>query len=150
MPSQTDLDMGGTTRLWERVYMGPSIGWVNMPSKNFLATANSPNLIIATGIYTLDPSTNFVQVNSFQAGGVTIILPSVVLPSLAVTLPGRHQRTNITIVDVGGFAAANPITIKPASIAETVMNLSQIQITSNYGGFVLEPVPTQLTWVNAQ
>lgn len=128
--------------------MGPSVGWQNIPSKNFLAQGGNTNTITTAGTYTLDWSTNFVQVD--VAGAVTIILPSVILPSNPVTQPGRHQRINITIVDVGGFAVTHNITIQPASGAETVMSLAQIKITSAYGGFILEPVPAQLTWVNAQ
>src|SRR5580704_1117491 len=148
MPSQTDTDQGGTNRQWERVYMGPSVGWQNIPYKNFLAQGSNTNTITAAGTYTLDWSTNFVQVNC--VGAVVLILPAVSQPSNPVTQPGRHQRINITIVDVGGNAAAHAITIKPASVVETVMSLTQIQITSNFGGFVLEPVPASLTWVNAQ
>lgn len=148
MPSQTDLDMGGTLRLWERVYMGPSIGWVYTPNKNFIGSGTSTNTIGAAGTYTLDWSTNFVQVA--VPGAVTIVLPSVLTPSLGIVQPARQQRVNVTIVDVGGNALAHPITIEPASVAETIMGLTQIQITSNYGGFILEPAPNFRTWTNAQ
>lgn len=148
MPSQTDLDQGGTIRLWERVYMGASVGWVHMPNKNFLASPTNATTISVPGTYILDPATNFVQVNA--TGVVTIILPPAVIPSNAVTLPGRHTRTNITIVDTGGNAQAHPITIQPTSVAETIMGLTQIQITTNFGGFILEPVSNRSTWVNAQ
>lgn len=149
MPSQTDLDQGGTTRQWERVYLGPSVGWVYIPVKNFLASAGNSTTINAQGTYTLDPSTTFVQIN--VNGPVTIILPPAVIPSNAMTLPGRFVRSNVTIVDVGGFASiANPIIIQPTSVAETVMGLTQIRITSSYGGFILQPVSNRSTWVNAQ
>ncbi len=147
MPSQTDLDQGGTNRLWERVYMGASVGWKNIPSKNFIGTSTSTNTITAADTYVLDWSTNFVQVN--VAGAVTIVLPAVSIPSNAMTQPGRNQRINVTIVDIGNNGQAHPITIQPAA-GDTVMGLAQIQITTNYGGFVLEPVPAARTWVNAQ
>ncbi len=147
MPSQTDLDQGGTNRLWERVYMGASVGWQDIPSKNFIGSSTSTTAITVAGTYVLDWSTNFVQVN--VAGAVTIVLPATPLPSVALTQPGRHQRTNITIVDIGNNGQAHPITIQAAA-GDTVMGLASIQITTNYGGFVLEPVPAARTWVNAQ
>lgn len=139
MASQLDLDQGGTNREWERVYLGPSVGWVYIPLRNQLG-------ITAAGTYTLDLSTNLVQVNI--AGVVTIILPSAVIPSVpAGVLPGRSVRNPVSVVDVGGLAAANPITIQPAA-GENIMGLAQIQITSNYGGFILYPVSGIKGWTN--
>jgi hypothetical protein len=51
----------------------------------------------------------------------------------------------IKVIDVGGNAAANPITIN-ANAGDTIMGLASIQITSNYGGFQLTPNPTARTW----
>jgi len=36
MPSQLDLDMGGTFRQYERYWMGPSVGWVTSPQQAVL------------------------------------------------------------------------------------------------------------------
>jgi hypothetical protein len=143
MPSQTDLDQGGTFREWVNTYLGPSVGWVRAPAKNNLGIA-------AAGTYTIDLSTNYVLVN--VAGAVTIILPSVIVPANPPpgAIPGVSVRANVTVIDSGGFASGNPITIKPASVAETIMGLTQIQITTNYGGFILQPIGGQRTWVNAQ
>lgn len=141
MASQTDLDQGGTGRRWVKTYLGPSIGWVETPERNVL-------LITAAGTYTINLSTNLVQVN--VAGAVTIIMPSALDVSLGVTVPGAFVKANVTIVDIGGNAAAHNITIQPASNAETIMGLAQIKITSNYGGFILQPSNVAAGWSNAQ
>ena len=142
MPSQTDLDQGGTYRQWEKVYLGPSVGWVYTAARNVL-------LISAAGTYALSYGTSLVQVNI--AGAVTIILPSALDPTVPPTaLPGPYTKTPITIVDIGGNAYANNITIKPINVAETVMGLTQIQVQSNYGGYILSPYAAGSTWTNAQ
>jgi len=118
--------------------MGPTIGWVMVPTNNIL-------LITSAGTVLILPSTSLVEVN--VAGAVILKLPSVIPPAAgAVTLPGLFANNPITIVDIGNKAQANPITIQPASGAETIMGLAQIQITVNYGGFVLQPVSAQSTW----
>ncbi len=140
MPSQLDLDMGGTSREWVSTYLGPSVGWVRLPSRNLLE-------VTAAGTYTLDPSTNLVHVK--VAGVVTIILPSAINPVVpAGVQPGLFGKMGIGIVDIGGNAQANPITIQPASVSETIMNLASIQITANYGGFILYPSNTLKGWTN--
>ncbi len=140
MASQLDLDQGGTTREWVRTYLGPSVGWVYLPSRNLLE-------ITAAGTYTLDLSTNLVHVKI--AGAVTIVLPSTINPSVpAGVLPGQFGKVGVGIVDIGGFAGAHPITIQPASVAETIMNLASIQITAPYGGFILYPSNTLKGWTN--
>jgi hypothetical protein len=141
MPSQTDLDQGGTGRRWVKTYLGPSVGWVPTPERNTL-------LITAAGTYTIDLSTNLVQVN--VAGAVTIILPSALDVANGVTVPGSFVKANVTIVDIGGHAQANNITIQPKSNAETIMGLASIKITSNYGGFILQPSNVAAGWSNAQ
>jgi hypothetical protein len=133
-----DLDQSGTNRQWQRTYLGPSVGWIMAPYQNILP-------ITAAGTYTLDPSTNLVEVN--VAGAVTIILPAVTPPSAGPqALPRLFANNPITITDIGGNAAANNITIQPNNVSETVMNLTSIKIQTNYGGFTLQPVPSARTW----
>jgi hypothetical protein len=116
------------------------VGWVRLPSRNLLE-------ITAAGTYTLDYSTNLVHVNVNDA--VTIILPPASNPGVpAGALPGKFGKVSIGIVDIGGFAAAHPIIIQPASGAETILNLPFIQIVSNYGGFILYPSSTLNGWTN--
>lgn len=143
MASQTDLDQGGTSRQWVRTWMGPTVGWVMLPGRNPVTT------ITAAGTYILTPDITLVEVN--VAGAVIIMLPTAIHPSVpAVTQPALFADKPITIVDIGGFATANPITIKPASGAENILNLTQIQITANYGGFTLNPSNAQKGWTNPQ
>lgn len=141
MGSQLDLDQGGTSRQWVRTYMGPSVGWQYLPGLNPLPT------IIVAGTYILSPDTTLVQVQ--VAGAVVLMLPTALNPKVpAITLGQRYAKKPITIVDIGGFGAAHPVTIKPASVAETIMDLTQIQITVNYGGFTLNPSNEQAGWTN--
>lgn len=140
MSSQLDLDQGGTNRIWVKTYMGPSVGWQMAPGGNVL-------VITTAGTYTLDLSTSLVEVS--VAGAVTIILPTAIIPSVpAGALPGPYVGNPITIVDTGGFAGSNPITIQPASVGENVMGLSSIQITANYGAYSLLPNSTLKGWNN--
>jgi hypothetical protein len=135
-----DLDQSGTSRQWQRTYLGPSVGWIMAPYQNILP-------ITAAGTYTPDPSTNLVEVN--VAGAVTIVLPPCQTPAAGAQAQPRLFASNpITIVDVGGNAAANNITITPNNVGETVMGLTSIKIATNYGGFTLQPVPAQKTWTN--
>jgi hypothetical protein len=142
MPSQSDLDQGGTDREWLRVYRGPSVGWISIPYRNVL-------LVTAAGIYTLNLSTSLVQVS--VAGAVTIVLPSAIDPSVGPqALPGAFAKNPVTIVDIGGYAGASPITIEPASGSENILGLASIQINSNYGGYTLLPSSKQKGWTNPQ
>jgi hypothetical protein len=121
-------------------YMGPSIGWVNGPDVN-------PFPIGVAGTYHIDHSSNYIPVG--VAGAVTIILPSAVQPNVpAGVLPGLFMNIPVVIFDAAGFAGANPITIKPFSVSETILGLTQIQITVNYGGFTLLPVSPAATWIS--
>jgi hypothetical protein len=102
--------------------------------------------ITAAGPYTLDPSVSLVTVN--VAGAVTITLPSAIDPSYAGAggaQPGLFANNPITIVDIGGHAFANNITIMPAP-GENIMGLASIQITTDNGAFTLAPNSTQHGW----
>lgn len=133
-----DLDQGGTSREWANIYLGPSVGWVKMPARNLFS-------ITVAGTYTLDLSTNLVHVS--VNGAVTIILPSAVNPVVpAGVIPGGYVKNAITIVDIGGFATAHPITIQPASVAETIMGLASITLSVNYGGYTLSPSNVLKGW----
>src|SRR5712664_961586 len=140
MGSQTDLDQGGTARQWVRTYLGPSVGWVQLPG-------NNPFTITVAGTYTISPDTSLVTVN--VVGAVIIVLPSAIDPIVpAGVQPGLFAKTPITIVDIGGNAQAHPITIQPASVSENIMGLASIQITVNYGAFTLNPNNSQRGWTN--
>src|SRR5258706_2594723 len=107
MASQLDLDQGGTFRQNQRIYMGPSIGWVNAPASVILS-------IIAGGTTVVLLGTTLVLVNANAA--VTVQLPSAKDATVpAVGLSGPYLKNPITIVDIGGLAQAHPITILPAA-----------------------------------
>jgi len=141
--SQTDFDQGGTDREWDRSYRGPSVGWIWVPKRN--SYPGGP--ITAAGTYTLDPSTNYVEVNC--VGAVILILPSAVNPVVGPQAqPGLFARPNLVIVDIGGNAQAHPITIQRNNSNENVLGLVSIQITVNYGGYTLSPSSSQKGWIS--
>jgi hypothetical protein len=131
MPSQTDFDQGGTNRVFSTLWLGPSAGAALVPA--------SVLPITTAGTFTLLRGITSVTVN--VSGSVTVILPTAILPpSAGAGVQGALFASQaITVVDVGGFAGANPIVIKPASVAEKIMGLTQISITDNYGSFTLSP-----------
>lgn len=139
MASQTDLDQGGTSREWVRAYRGPSVGWIWVPLRNVL-------MVSLAGTYNLDPSVSLVEIN--VNGLVTVVLPSAVDPGAgAQALPGLFAKNPVTVVDIGGFASvANPYTIQRNNVNENIVGLASIQITAQYGGFVLKPSSTQKGW----
>jgi hypothetical protein len=96
-------------------------------------------VISAPGTYTLDPSVSFVQVN--VAGAVTVILPPANISAAgAQAQPGLVVKNPIIIVDVGGHATANPITVQRSG-SDTIMGLTSVAINVNYGGYVFQPIP---------
>lgn len=126
-----DFDQGGTFRLKARVSLGPSIGWIDAPEAIIRVTG--------VGTTTIFLGTSVVTVNVNAA--VTIQLPAFKGSAAgAIALPGQFADTNVTVVDIGGFATANPITILPAT-GETISGQASYQITSNYGAIVLQPDP---------
>src|SRR5450432_3470530 len=124
MSSQLDLDMGGTNRQTHKVYLGPSVGWVEASWEWVLN-------VIAGGVTNMGLGTNLVLVN-FN-GAVTIQFPSL-KASLAgpQAIPRQFLILPITISDIGGFAAANPITILPFG-SELISGLASVQLSSNFG-----------------
>lgn len=131
MGSQTDLDQGGTFRQWDEVYMGPSVGWQRQPKVAALE-------ITAVGTYPLARGTTLVKIN--VNGNVTIDLPSS-RASLAgpQAIPGQSVLTPVVIVDIGGFADTNTYNIVPNG-AETISGLASVQLASERGSLILEPL----------
>lgn len=136
MGSQTDLDQGGTSREWVNTYLGPSVGWVRLPSRNLLE-------IIAAGTYNIDYSTNLIHINT--TGAVVLNLPSAQNTSVpAGVLPGKNGKIAISIVDISG---APNVTIDPAA-GETIVNAASLTLTNAYSGFILYPSNTLKGWTN--
>jgi hypothetical protein len=138
MGSQLDLDQGGTYRQYVRRFLGPSVGWVWTPEENILNVSSGGTTTILQG-------TTLVQVN--VNGAVTIQLPSTKFSQTATAgaLPGTFLKLPVTVVDIGGFAAANNITILPIA-GQTIMSLASIKITAAYGGFTLVPSSEHGEW----
>jgi hypothetical protein len=137
MTSQTDFDQGGTFRTFTTLFLGSGVGRVSVPSALFPITA--------AGTFALQPGTTLVTVN--VAGAVTIVLPSARQPAsaLAGVQGALFAAEPITIVDIGGNAGANPITIQPFG-AEKIMGLASISLGVNYIGITLTPVPSTAAW----
>jgi hypothetical protein len=137
MSSQLDLDQGGTFRQWIRAYMGPSVGWVNVPIDAVLN-------ITTTGIKTIARGTSLILIN--VNANVTILLPSS-KASLAgpQAIPGQWVINPVTIVDIGGFASANIYNISP-NPGETISGLATVQLASDRGTIILNPILTTGGW----
>lgn len=139
MPSQTDLDQGGTFREWVRTFMGPSVGWVMAPARSVLPIA-------AAGAYPVGLSTTLVIINTTAA--VTLTLPSALNADVpAGALPGPYVKSIVTIVDIAG---APNVTVEPISGAETIMGLTSISLTTAYGSYSLRPDNAFKGWTAAQ
>jgi hypothetical protein len=141
MGSQQDLDQGGTFRQYQRVFMGPSVGWLFVPQQAVLP-------IVAAGTYAIARGTNLITTNA--AGDITINLPSSKASALGPqAIPGQWWLELVTIADVGGLASAHNYLINPSG-AETISGLAQIQLASNYGAFLLKPILETGGWTLLQ
>ena len=135
-----DLDQGGVPRIWQRQYLGPSVGWTASPSDD------SSLLITASGTYNIDLSTRYVAVDTTTASGVIINLPTAADPPIpAIAMPGPYVNSSIIVTDIGGNVGHLPITINPKA-GETIIGQPSIQITSAYGYCLLIPNNTHKLW----
>lgn len=139
MGSQSDLDQGGTFRQYQRVWLGPSLGWQTVPQEALFP-------ITATGTYAISRGTNLITI--LANANVTINLPSS-KAGLPGPLPGQWYLTPLSIVDIGGFASANTYTINPFG-AETISGLASIRLASNFGAFLLKPILETGGWTLLQ
>jgi hypothetical protein len=132
VPTPIDLDQGGTFREWEKVYLGPGLGWIRAPLESILQ-------ITTAGSFPVDLSYSIVAVN--VAGAVGLVLPSAKVPAAgAQAVPGPFARNPITISDVGGNAGTFPITIVAAG-GEGIAGFASISITTNFGSYTIQPAP---------
>ncbi len=121
-PSQLDLDQGG-------------------PQQAVLPITTGGAVSVLRG-------TNLVTVN-FN-GSVTLNLPSAkASPQSPQAIPGQWVLLPITVVDVGGFAGTNPITINPFG-AELISGLASVSLASPYGSIILKPILETGGWTLLQ
>ena len=137
MPSQTDLDQGGTYRQYQRVFLGPSVGWVTFPTDNVLAV---------TSAVTVSPVNGTTLITLNVAGLVTVQLWNPTQPAIpAGAQPGPFMGLPLTIVDIGGNCSSFNCTILPAA-GKTIMGLASISIANDFGGFILRPNLANGNW----
>lgn len=132
MPSQLDLDQGGTFRQFQRIWMGPSVGWQTMPVQAILTQS-------AVGTLTLLRWTNLVKLKVI-AGVLNINLPSSKATNQGPqAIPGQWVYNPVIIVDQSGQAGlATTININPFG-TELISGLAQIQLATPFGTVLLEP-----------
>ena len=130
MASQQDLDQGGTVRQTQKIYLGPSVGWVSAGANNILpiTAAGTTNVLLGATLVTLNVA-GLVTVQLFSAKGNH---------AGAQAVPGSFLYRPVTIVDIGGNCLTYPATILPYG-AETIDGLPSIPISVNYGAFTLSP-----------
>jgi hypothetical protein len=131
MGSQIDLDQGGTFRQTQKIYLGPSVGWIQAQQQTVLPITSSGATSVQRGM-------NLVTIN--VNGNVTINLPSAKASAKGPqAIPGQWFLNPVVIVDIGGFAAANTYTILPNG-SETIDGLASIRLSAPYGVYVLKPI----------
>lgn len=138
MSSQLDLDQGGTFRQTQRIYFGPSIGFVDAPSTVILpiTKVGTTQVLLGNTLVTINVN-GLVTVQLYAAKGSV---------AGAIGQPGTFNAVPVTIVDIGGFASvANPMTILPAA-GELIDGQASIKIQTPYGAFVLQPNVTSGGW----
>lgn len=141
MSSQTDLDQGGTFRQYQRVYMGPSVGYLLVPQQAVFP-------ITAAGTYSIERGMNLITLS--PNGNVTVNLPSSKASVLGPqAIPGQWYLSLVTIADVAGHAGANVYTINPNG-SETISGLATIRLATNYGAFLLKPLLETGGWTLLQ
>lgn len=139
MPSQLDLDQGGTFRQWVRTYMGPSVGWVSVPVDAVLN-------ITAGGTYPIARGTSLILLN--VNASVTLNLPSSkASPQGPQAIPGQWVINPVTVIDIGGFA--NPGTVDYLIVpsgTEKVSGLNNVILATPRGTVILIPILTTGGW----
>lgn len=135
MSSQLDLDQGGTFRQTQKLYLGPSVGWVEYADQWVLN-------VITAGTTILQRGTNLILVN--VGGSVSLQLPSLKASTAgAQAIPRQFSTVPIVVTDIGGFATANPISILPSGselISGTFNNTTTLlKLSQNYGSIVIRP-----------
>lgn len=143
MGSQLDLDQGGTHRQYQRIWMGPSVGWLNMPVQAILNLS-------AVGTISLQRWTNLVKVK-VASGVLNLNLPSSKASAQGPqAIPGQWVYNPVIIVDLLGTAGgAATINVIPFG-TELISGLAQIQLAAPFGTLLLEPEIVNGGWTLGQ
>jgi hypothetical protein len=141
--SQLDLDQGGTFRQFQKVFMGPSVGWLSVPVQAIINQT-------AAGTLTLQRWTNLVKIN-VAAGVLNINLPSSMATALGPqAIPGQWVYNPVVVVDILGTASgALTVNINPFG-SELISGLAQVQLATPYGTILLEPLLDTGGWTLGQ
>lgn len=130
MPTSIDYDKSGLSRQSSRVSLGPSIGLVDIAG-DIIDITSAMTITLPVGVA-------LVRVN-VAAGSVVLTLPSAkASPAGPLAQPSSSAISDMTIVDVGGHAQSNPITIKTQP-GETVAGVGSISIATAYASLTLTP-----------
>lgn len=143
MASQLDLDQGGTFRQYQRIWMGPSVGWQLMPVQAILS-------LTAAGTYSILRWTNLIKQKA-TSGTVNINLPSSKATAQGPqAIPGQWVYNPVIIIDQSGQAgAATTVNINPFG-SELISGLAQVQLATPYGTIILEPILDTGGWTLGQ
>lgn len=134
MTSQLDLDQGGTFRQTQRVFMGPSVGWVIAPNQNVLPITTIGTTIVLRGM-------NLVTVNVNADGVVIQLPPAKATPAGPQAIPNQSVIVPVAILDIGGYAYLHNIRINPdpSEVVQGIDGLAFIDLGSAFGAYILRP-----------
>ena len=138
MGSQTDLDQGGTSRQWVRTYLGPTLGWKDLPVMPELEITSAATLTIPA----------YASRVLLKAAVKIINLPSVSQWMLA-TLPLANVSPfdrSLWIKDyVGDASTGSPIVIN-ADSPDTIDTLASFSIITQNDLIRLYPLTDLTGW----
>lgn len=135
-----DLDQSGNVFQKARVYLGPSLGWVETQIK-------PAQLVTTAGATQLTAGASVVLVN--VAAAVSIVLPDVAawLKEQAYQ-PATAFDRGIWIKDLGGNAASFNITVVPAT-GQTIDTLASYALIANHAIGRFYPLTDLSGWYSA-
>lgn len=143
MGSQLDLDQGGTHRQYQRIWMGPSVGWLTMPVQAIInqSTAGTLNLLRWTNLVKCRVASGVLNIN----------LPSSkASPQGPQAIPGQWVDNPVIIVDLSGQAGiATTINVFPFG-SELISGLAEVQLAAPFGTLLLEPEIINGGWTLGQ
>ena len=81
MPSQLDLDQGGTFRQFQRVWQGPSVGWVIYPFSAVLEIKTGGTFAISRGTTLIKLNVNASVTLNLPSSKATVLGPAEPCPT---------------------------------------------------------------------